>query len=126
STPPTLNTPSAGAPITQPVSPYGGAPLTPAPFDPYSASGSSAYSFWGTTPPAAGGLLGQTAPSPYGATSPLGTSPLGSPPLATLPPGSTPGSFPTFGPTAAPAVQPTPTYVFPDGISPLWYLDQSF
>jgi hypothetical protein len=124
STPPSLNTPSPAAPITAPVSPYGGAPLTPAPFDPYSSSGSSAYSFWGTTPPQAGSLLGPTS-SPYGATTPLGTSPLGLSPLGPSPLGQAPGSFPTFGPPAAPPISPAPQYIFPNGVSPQWDLSQS-
>ena len=77
--PPTIQFPSGAQPgaITPPaaatVNPYtGGA----APFDPYSSSGPSAYSFWSTTPPsnAAGAFAQPSVPAIPGTAAP-GTSP---------------------------------------------------
>jgi hypothetical protein len=120
-TAPIVSVPAAGNVITAPpagagaaVSPYGGGTLGPAPFDPYSASGASAYNFWSTAPPSnATGVFGTPPPTPYGQTSPITTP--------GIPPG---GSFPTYGPpppgTAAP-----PQYVFPNGMGDQWDLSQS-
>lgn len=106
--------PPPGAAGAAPVSPYGGGTLGPAPFDPYSASGSSAYNFWSTAPPSnTTGVFGQAPATPYGQTSPLQPAP--------LTPG---GSFPTYGPPPPTASAP-PQYVFPNGVGNQWDLSQS-
>lgn len=121
--PPTASPATAGGVITSPpassTNPYLPGTST-APFDPYSPSGSAAYSFWstspGTTPGTATGLPPPlTGSSPYPGTSPPLTSPPGasSPYGSPLLPGSSVGSFPTYGP---PAPSPTPQYLFPGGI----------
>ena len=52
-----------------PVNPYTGGAV---PFDPYSQSGSAAYSFWSTNPPSnVAGPFAQPPTSPYGATTPI-------------------------------------------------------
>jgi hypothetical protein len=122
-TAPVVSVPATGNVITAPPpgataapsSPYGGGTLGPAPFDPYSASGSSAYNFWSTTPPSnATGVFGQQPPTPYGQTTPFPTSPA-------IPPG---GSFPTYGPPPPTATAPS-QYVFPNGVGNQWDLSQS-
>ncbi len=114
---PSLN--RAPGAISQPTlgagSPYGSFPTgQPVPFDPYSASGSSAYNFWGTTPPSnSAGVFAQPPTSPYAATSPLAPPP----------------ASPYFGPGLAPPPSGTgqPAVLFPDGMftDPQWDLSQS-
>jgi hypothetical protein len=118
---PIVSVPATGnvitAPSAAPTSPYGGGTLGPAPFDPYSASGSAAYNFWQTTPPVnTTGVIGAAPLTPYGATTPFPGSP-----LVTTPPG---GSFPTYGPPPPTAGAPSP-YVFPNGLGEQWDLSQS-
>jgi hypothetical protein len=125
-TAPAATSPPAGGMITAPpgaapaapVNPYGGAASGPVPFDPYSASGSSAYQFWSQTPPSnTTGAFAQPPPTPYGSTTPLG-SPYGATPPA--------GSFPTYGPPPAPPFPPgNPQYVFPSGTPQAFDLSQS-
>jgi len=115
--PPTITVPGGSNVITAPpagaatpINPYTG--TTAAPFDPYSTSGSSAYQFWSNTPPSNGnGVFAQPPASPYAATTPLAQPP---------------GSFPTYGPPAAPpGGVASPQYVFPNGVGPQWDLSQS-
>jgi hypothetical protein len=104
--------PASGSFPTTPsaTSPYLSNPATAAPFDPYSASGSSAYQFWSITPPA--GSAPGAAPGVITAT------PSTSPYLTT--PGTTPG----FGPPPA-GTSATPQYLFPNGTGQPIDLSQS-
>jgi hypothetical protein len=113
---PTVTVPGGGNVIsapgaaTTPLNPYTGSTFGAAPFDPYSASGSSAYQFWSSTPPSnTAGAFAQPTVSPYGATSPL------APPA---------GSFPTFGPPPPTGTAP-PQFLFPNGAGPQLDLSQS-
>jgi hypothetical protein len=99
--------PAPGAAATTPINPYTGTTFGAAPFDPYSSSGSSAYSFWGTPPSNTTGVFAQ-------------------PPAATPLSPAPGGSFPTYGPPPpSPYVNTTPQYVFPNGTTPQWDLSQS-
>lgn len=104
--PPTITAPPAGGAVAAPVNPYTGTTFSAAPFDPYSSSGSSAYSFWGATPPSnTSGVFAQPPVSPYGATSPLA---------------------PTYGPPApSPYGATSPQYLFPQGMGQVPDLSQS-
>jgi hypothetical protein len=96
---------------TTPINPYTGSPAVNAPFDPYSTSGSSAYSFWSNTPPSnASGVFSQPPASPYATTSPL------APPQ---------GATPSFGPPPASPYATNPQYIFPNGTPQQWDLSQS-
>lgn len=88
-----ISAPAPGA--STPINPYTGGSFSPAPFDPYSSNGASAYQFWSTTPPS----------NTTGAFSQPGT-----PPVVTQP-----GSFPTYGPPATTPGGAAPQYVFPPG-----------
>lgn len=91
--PPAIGATTAAPAASLPVNPYTGATV---PFDPYSPSGSSAYSFWNTAPPSnTTGVFAQPPGSVYPSTSPLappapGTSPYLGPGLAPPPTGPTP------------------------------------
>jgi len=101
-----ISAPAPGAAAA--VNPYAPGGVTAAPFDPYSASGSSAYSFWSNTQPSnTGGVFGQPAA-----------------PLATPAPGA--GTFPTYGPPpAGPGTGAAPQYLFPNGTGQQFDLSQS-
>jgi hypothetical protein len=101
----TAPAPAAAGAAAAPVNPYTGGSFSPAPFDPYSSNGASAYQFWSTTPPSnTTGVFSQP----------------GTPPVVTQP-----GSFPTYGPPAAGAPAATPQYVFPQGMGETWDFSQS-
>jgi hypothetical protein len=97
--------PTFGAPSASAVNPYTGSTV---PFDPYSSSGSPAYSFWGTQPPPSNtaGAFAQPQGGVYGSTSPLVNQPV-------------PPTSPYLGNGLAPA--PTgavqPQSVFPNGMT---------
>nr|WP_123784805.1 hypothetical protein [Pirellula staleyi] len=128
--PPTTYTPSAspyGAFPTPPASstpitaaPSFGAPTTAAPFDPYSASGPAAYSYWNT--PNTNIPVG-TPMSPTGTPYPGTISPPGSGGVFTQPP-APPGAYP-YGTPGSPYGQPgvfpppsgAPNSLFPNGIN---------
>lgn len=126
---PSTPTPSSGvitAPPAASTNPYLSSGSA-TPFDPYSPSGSAAYSFWSTTPTTPGTTPSGLPPpittppagtSPLVTTSPGSSSPYGPPIL----PGSPTGSFPTYGP---PAPAPTPQYLFPGGLGGGLDLSQS-
>jgi hypothetical protein len=109
-TQPTFGAPAAAASTA--INPYTGGAV---PFDPYSSSGSPAYSFWNTTPPSnTTGAFAQPPGGVYGSTSPLVNQPI---------PGQT---FPTAPPTspylgnglAPPPTGPVqPQSMFPNGMT---------
>jgi hypothetical protein len=115
SNPGTIGQPAFGAAGTTAtpgaVSPYTGAAV---PFDPYSASGSAAYNFWGTQPPPSNsaGVFAQPPTTPYAATTPFAPPP----------------ASPYAGPGLAPPPLGTnqPASLFPNGLGdPQFDLSQS-
>jgi hypothetical protein len=106
---PALGTTAAPA-TTTPINPYGGGAI---PFDPYSASGPAAYSWWGSTPSNTSGVFAQPPTSPYAATSPFAPPP----------------ASPYVGPGLAPPPSGTgqPASLFPNGFltDPQWDMSQS-
>ncbi len=105
--------PTFGAPSATAVNPYTGSTV---PFDPYSSSGSPAYSFWGTQPPPSNtaGAFAQPQGGVYGSTSPLVTQPVPGQTFPTAPPTS-PYLGNGLAPTPTGAVQPQS--MFPNGMT---------